>query len=56
MFIIDRVYSCPKWYDLYLTCHTHGWINLAPFSWDEQMNRLKFALLIEGHAVDVSIQ
>lgn len=49
-------YPCPKWYDLFLTCHTHGWITLAPFSWDEKRNRLEFALLLDSQAVDVSIQ
>lgn len=39
-----------------MTCHTHGWINLAPFSWDERQNRLEYALLIGSQAVDVLIQ
>ena len=56
MFKAHRKYPCPKWYDLFLTCHTHGWINLAPFSWDEKHSRLEFALLIDGQAVDVTIQ
>lgn len=56
MFKAYRKYPCPKWYDLFITCHTHGWINLAPFSWDETHSRLEFALLMASKAVDVSIQ
>ncbi|MCX6565133.1 MAG: hypothetical protein NTW38_01700 [Candidatus Aminicenantes bacterium] len=56
MFKAYRKYPCPKWYDLFVTCHTHGWVNLAPFSWDKKHSRLEFALLIDSQAVDVSIQ
>lgn len=56
MFRLTRKFLCPKWYDLFITCHTHGWINLAPFSWNEKHSRLGFALLIDGQAVDVTIQ
>lgn len=55
MFKAYRKYPCPKWYDLFITCHTHGWINLAPFSWDETSGRLEFPLFIDSQAVDVSI-
>jgi N-glycosylase/DNA lyase len=56
LFKAHRKYPRPRWYDLFLTCHTHGWINLAPFSWDETHGRLEFALLIDSQAVDASIQ
>jgi N-glycosylase/DNA lyase len=56
LFKVHRKYPCPKWYDLFLTCHTHGWVNLAPFSWDEKCSRLEFALLIDSEAFDISIQ
>jgi 3-methyladenine DNA glycosylase/8-oxoguanine DNA glycosylase len=52
---VYRKYPFPQWYDLFLTCHTHGWINLAPFSWDAKLSRLEIVLLIDGQAVDVSI-
>lgn len=55
MFRLTRKYSCPNWYDLYIACHTHGWVNLAPFSWDEEQRSLEFSLLIDSQAVDVLI-
>jgi N-glycosylase/DNA lyase len=56
LFKAYRKFPCPKWYNLFLACHTHGWINLAPFSWDESGSRLEFPLLIDSQAVDVSLQ
>jgi hypothetical protein len=54
--MVNRIYSAPKYYSLFLTCHTHGWINLAPYSWDNLKDSLEFALLFKGQAVDVSVQ
>ena len=45
--------ECPKFYDLYMTCHVHGWQNLSPFSWDYEKNVLRFAALVEDHPVDM---
>jgi len=54
--MVNRIYSAPKYYSLFLTCHTHGWINLAPYAWDKLKNRLEFVLLSKEQAVDVSVQ
>jgi len=56
LLIVNRIYSAPTYYSLFLTCHTHGWINLAPYSWDNLKDSLEFALLFKGQAVDVSVQ
>ncbi len=56
MFRLTRKYPRPQRYDLFLTCHTHGWTYLAPFLWDEKHNSLEFPLLIESLAVDITIQ
>jgi 3-methyladenine DNA glycosylase/8-oxoguanine DNA glycosylase len=46
-------FECPKFYDLYMTCHVHGWKNLAPFSWDDKKNLLRFSALVENQPVDI---
>lgn len=45
--------KCPNYYDLYMTCHTHGWKNLAPFLWNDEKNVLRFAALVENQPVDI---
>jgi 3-methyladenine DNA glycosylase/8-oxoguanine DNA glycosylase len=49
-------FKCPKYYDLYMTCHVHGWKNLAPFSWDDAKNVLQFAALVENQPVDIKAE
>lgn len=46
-------FECPAYYDLYMTCHAHGWKNLAPFSWDDRTHTLRFAALVDDSAVDI---
>jgi len=45
--------ECPEFYDLYMTCHVHGWKNLSPFSWDYEKNVLRFAALVENQPIDM---
>lgn len=47
-------FSTPKFYDLYNTCHAHGWKNLSPFEW--RTDRLSFALLAGKTPVDVEVK
>jgi len=47
-------FECPGYYDLQMTCHAHGWINLSPFSWDYETNVLRFAALVDNHPVDIA--
>jgi thermostable 8-oxoguanine DNA glycosylase len=42
---------CPEFYDLYMTCHVHGWINLAPFAWADEKHVLRFAALVDHQPV-----
>ncbi len=49
-------FKCPSYYNLYMTCHAHGWKNLAPFSWDDETQTLAFAMLSENHPLDVSVR
>ena len=51
---IQRDYLCPARYSLYTACHTHGWIYLEPFSWNESAGCLEFPLLLPSQAVDVT--
>jgi hypothetical protein len=53
---LKRNYSCPSNYDLFKTCHTHGWINLDPFFWDKNEKRLSFAVIVDDQAVDISVK
>ena len=46
-------YVAPRFYDLWTTCHMHGWRHLAPFKWDETRKALTYACLVDGEAVDV---
>jgi 3-methyladenine DNA glycosylase/8-oxoguanine DNA glycosylase len=43
---------CPEFYDLYMTCHVHGWISLAPFAWAYEKHVLRFAALVDHQPVD----
>lgn len=40
-------------YDLSMTCHAHGWINLAPFRWDQDSQTLYFPVFIDDIPVDI---
>jgi 3-methyladenine DNA glycosylase/8-oxoguanine DNA glycosylase len=47
-------FRCPKYYDLYNTCHSHGWKNLAPFYWDYNNKTINFAIFLGGLSIDIS--
>jgi 3-methyladenine DNA glycosylase/8-oxoguanine DNA glycosylase len=49
-------FKCPEFYDLFWTCHAHGWKNLAPFSWDDRKQRLRFAVLAGKKPMDVTVR
>ncbi len=49
-------FDCPEFYDLYMTCHIHGWKYLAPFSWDDDKNALRFAAEAAGASVDIEVK
>ncbi|MFC1828051.1 hypothetical protein ACFL0O_00380 [Thermodesulfobacteriota bacterium] len=46
-------FPLPKYYNLFMTCHVHGWKNLAPFRWDDESNKLHFSVFIDDCPVDV---
>jgi 3-methyladenine DNA glycosylase/8-oxoguanine DNA glycosylase len=48
--------SVPKYYDLFMTCHAHGWINLAPFRWDDNSTTLHFPVFISSNPVDIMVR
>ena len=47
--------GCPEFYNLYMTCHAHGWKNLAPFRWSDKPNSLSFAVFIGEEPVDIEV-
>ena len=47
--------NCPAHYDLHMTCHAHGWKNLAPFKWSDESKSLSFAAMIGEEPVDIEI-
>jgi len=38
-----------------MTCHAHGWKNLAPFRWSDQSKTLSFAAFIGEDSVDIEV-
>ncbi|MFC1886945.1 hypothetical protein ACFLZM_07805 [Thermodesulfobacteriota bacterium] len=46
-------FELPKYYNLLMTCHAHGWKNLAPFRWDDITKTIHFSVLIGENPVDV---
>lgn len=48
--------KCPEYYDLYMTCHVHGWKNLAPFEWDYEKIALRFAAFVGKQPVDILVR
>jgi len=44
----------PRFYDLYTVCHTHGWKNLAPFSWSDDNSSINFAVRVDDQSLDIS--
>ncbi len=47
---------CPKYYDLRTTCNAHGWIELAPFVWNEESGTLGATVSVNDSAVDIIIE
>ena len=47
--------GCPEFYNLHMTCHAHGWKNLAPFIWSDKPNSLSFAVFIGEEPVDIEV-
>lgn len=52
MFSTTLSFDTPEHYDLYMTCHAHGWKNLSPFRWDENERTLHFAVFIDQIPAD----
>lgn len=52
----ELTFEIPEFYDLYMTCHIHGWINLAPFSWDNDNGILRLAMDADGESVDIDVK
>jgi len=52
----NMLLKCPEFYDLYMTCHTHGWKMLAPYQWLEQENALLMTMYAGEDAVDVRVR
>ena len=48
-------FELPVLYDLSMTCHSHGWKNLAPFSWDDREQKLHFSTCLNEVPVDVEV-
>ena len=46
----------PRFYNLKTTCHSHGWKNLAPFSWHENDQSLLFSLFVCGEPIGVKVR
>jgi len=46
---------CAEFYNLHMTCHAHGWKNLAPFKWSDESKSLSFAAFIGEEPVDIEV-
>ena len=55
MFTERLTFNPPKHYDLYMTCHAHGWKNLSPFRWDEAEKALHFAAIVRDIPTDFTV-
>lgn len=47
-------FKCPEFYNLSMVCHSHGWIDLAPFSWDKKTNTIQLTLRVANKVIDVA--
>jgi len=47
--------KCAEFYNLYMTCHAHGWKNLAPFKWSDESKSLSFTAFIGKESVDIQV-
>lgn len=56
MKIYQATINCPKFYDLCMTCHAHGWKNLAPFFWDDALKRILFTISLNNSSLDLVVQ
>jgi N-glycosylase/DNA lyase len=46
-------FTIPKHYDLSMTCHAHGWMNLAPFRWNADSKTLHFSIFVDDAPIDI---
>ena len=46
-------FECPSFYDLRMTCYSHGWRYLAPFLWCEDTQSIRFAAMMDEFPVDI---
>lgn len=46
----------PDYYDLSMTCHSHGWKNLNPFEWNDTDQSLSYATYLEDIPVDIKVR
>ena len=46
-------FRAPDHYSLNMTCHAHGWMDLAPFRWDDERHTISFALLLGRQSADI---
>jgi len=56
--IIQQVFTlpCPKYYNLRTTCNAYGWVELAPFYWDDGADTLGATVSVSEGAVDLKIE
>lgn len=47
--------EAPPFFNLFTTCHTHGWKNLPPFKFDCDKLQLYFAVNLSNKAIDVFV-
>jgi 3-methyladenine DNA glycosylase/8-oxoguanine DNA glycosylase len=45
-----------KGFDLHLTLHGHGWVDLAPFHWDDANAEMSTVLMVGRRAVDLNLR
>jgi 3-methyladenine DNA glycosylase/8-oxoguanine DNA glycosylase len=55
MFKKQLIFRIPPHYCLNMTCHAHGWKNLAPFKWSDESKSLSFAAIIGENPVDIEV-
>lgn len=56
MYINKIKLKCPDNYSLEMTCHIHGWKNLAPFSWQKSDRSLSFSCFAGDLPIDVKVR
>jgi 3-methyladenine DNA glycosylase/8-oxoguanine DNA glycosylase len=49
-------FNTPEYYDLFMTCHSHGWKNLSPFEWNNDSNILRVSVFLADEPIDIEIK